>query len=988
MKKVLRKLLVSTAVLLLLVSAVAPTALALTDKVWSLQKIEGYDYNFSGLGLPEPFGNATGSAFIKYIGEQQNQAGETIPLYVSYCIDFTKHLSGGAEFTSQNLDDLNFSEAKKNLIAAAVSNGYNVYNELSYAGGTETFQSVGAAYHVTQVMVWIIAGNSADGTYFDTADETRIVQAFFANHPEDIDDYNKLKDAVKAAVDPALPAGFYRTETEADASARVMPYDVPSGKYKAVITDTVLAGYTLDQTSVPSGVTVEVNGTGDTWTVYATQPAEFTLRATKAVALGTITVWNQSDGSTTAQRLVTYTRSDQHMTVPAYITLQSNAGSVEVRKTSEDGQNLGGITFKLDGSPSLPVLTAVTDATGHATFTNVPVGSYVLSEDSGYGAQYVQAPSQNITVTANQTTTANFENKLVRGRIAFTKHREVYGSSTFEPFPGVTFEIYNASGTKVSEVVTDANGRAVSAALPYGTYTVKEVLPANSPYATIPDFTVEIEINDVTVEMGVFQDRLVEGRIRIEKVDAESGDPIAYAGAEFKIKALANNTYVVQNGTDVFKTASDGSLILAEPLKGGDYQLEEVKAPDGYLLNTTPVSFSVNRGNITTVQVVRMTDQAVKGTINVLKTGEVLSTFTTADNQHGTLYTPVYAQQPLAGIRFEIRAEEDIVTGDGTVHYRAGDLVETITTGADGTAKSGQLYLGRYAVYELNAPAGFTQPSDPMHAVLTYAGQTTSLVSVQLQWQNIRQRADVSFTKDMETATGSATKPFTMVVYGLYAAESLTAADGTAVPADGLLQVVYLDDTGKSVITVDLPIGKYYIKELQTAEGYLLDTAKHAFELTAGTGASLALEGLTGTLVNRISRGSGKIVKVDPSGNSLPGATFKVYTANDVFIGEITTGSDGTAVIGNLTYGRYYIVETKAPAGMALDSTKHYFSIQLDGQTAELRVVNNYPPIPPTDDGTHLGMWLAILGTSTVAWVSATYVLMRKKRMRETQWDD
>ena len=149
---------------------------------------------------------------------------------------------------------------------------------------------------------------------------------------------------------------------------------------------------------------------------------------------------------------------------------------------------------------------------------------------------------------------------------------------------------------------------------------------------------------------------------------------------------------------DTFVTDATGTLMLPEPLGFGNYELVEQQSPWGYVFDGEPVPFVVDgTQDVVTVEKYNI---AQKGTITVSKEGEVFSHVAEA----GGLYQPQYEVQGQPGAVYDITALEDIVTPDGTVHLKAGELAATLTTGSDGTATSEPLYLGRYQILERTAP--------------------------------------------------------------------------------------------------------------------------------------------------------------------------------------------------------------------------------------------------------------------------------------------
>ena len=264
----------------------------------------------------------------------------------------------------------------------------------------------------------------------------------------------------------------------------------------------------------------------------------------------------------------------------------------------------------------------------------------------------------------------------------------------------------------------------------------------------------------------------------------------------------------------------------------------EVEAPYGYVLDTNPVYFDVTEDNSTTeesgVTVIKVNkaNMAQKGTVTVEKNGEVFFGVNVSGDEDSVIYQPIYKDAALAGAVFEIRAAEDIITPDGTLRYAKGEVVDTITTGADGFAKSKEIYLGKYEVQEIEAPYGYVISADVHSVELIYAGQNVSVTETATSFYNERQKATLSMQKVLETndlfEIGN-NGEIKNVVFGLYAAEELVSTSGTAIPADGLIEVITFDENGLATVKTDLPLGSYYVKEIATDDHYILNSDKYEF---------------------------------------------------------------------------------------------------------------------------------------------------------------
>lgn len=391
----------------------------------------------------------------------------------------------------------------------------------------------------------------------------------------------------------------------------------------------------------------------------------------------------------------------------------------------------------------------------------------------------------------------------------------------------------NAKESERDVLVCDENGFAQSKKLPYGTYIVRQTKGWEGR-ELMDDFEVYIAQDGQTYRY-LINNANFESFIKVVKVDAETGVTIPYAGAGFQIyrpdgsKVEMTFTYPTPTTIDTFYTNSEGYLVTPEKLEyGTGYSLVEVQAPYGYVLDSTPVYFDVTEdnsseeGGVTVIEVTKP-NMAQKGIIKVSKTGEVFSSVAESEG----IYQPVYEVQGLPGAVFEITALEDVYTLDGTLRYSAGEVVDTITTGEDGTAQSQPLYLGKFQVKEIQFPHGMVDTGENVTNVeLVYAGQEVEVTETFTSFYNQRQKALVTLNKVLEqdeTFGIGMNGEISAVTFGLYAQEDITAADGSVIPADGLLEIVSVNENGQAICSTDLPFGSFYLKELSTDSHYLLN---------------------------------------------------------------------------------------------------------------------------------------------------------------------
>ena len=554
---------------------------------------------------------------------------------------------------------------------------------------------------------------------------------------------------------------------------------------------------------------------------------------------------------------------------------------------------------------------------------------------------------------------------VILGSIAITKHTDQPGGDGSsdqieQPEDGAEFQVYLASAgsyenAKESErdiLLTDSYGFAQSKSLPYGLYVVHQTAGAEGQ-KFVPDFSVFISEHGKTYYF-ILNNPTFTSLIRFEKRDAESGEIIPLAGTSVKIRNADTGEWVVQHinypspmDIDTFVTDSTGTLMLPEALGFGNYELYEQQSPWGYVLDDEPVPFVVD-GTQDVVTVTKY-NTVQKGTITVHKEGEVFSHVAEA----GGIYQPQYEVQGQPGAVYDITALEDIVTPDGVVHAKAGELVATLTTGSDGTATSEPLYLGRYQVSERTAPAGMVLDSEPKEVTLAYAGQEVSVTTADVGFVNERQKVEISLKKLLEqdeTFSIGMNEEWKNITFGLFAAEEIVAADGSSIPADGLIETTGIDENGNAAFKTDLPCGaSLYVKEIGTDEHYLLSDEKYpvVFGYAGQDVATVQLEVNDGEAIeNTLKYGKVSGWKVDQDGFELGGAVIGLFRFDETkFTKETALMVTESNPIGYFEFdrvpvGNWVIREIAAPEAFVLSEETFPVEITEDGQTIEITMEN------------------------------------------------
>ena len=583
----------------------------------------------------------------------------------------------------------------------------------------------------------------------------------------------------------------------------------------------------------------------------------------------------------------------------------------------------------------------------------------------------VGADPKDYTVEYNNAPDMTVMEQVIKGKISIIKHTDDGETQIETPEKGAEFQIYlKSSGSFVNAykderdtIVCDQDGFASTKLLPYGVYTVHQTKGWDGR-EKITDFDVFINTDGKTYKF-LINNKNFESYLKVVKLDKETGKRIAYEGAAFEIYDSNNHritmqyTYPQVTSIHTFYTNKDGYLITPEKLPYGDYTLKEVQAPYGYVLDDTPIPFSITQENSSTdtgitVVKVKAKDMAQKGVINITKTGEI---FSSVEENNG-VYTPKYSVGNLKGAVFEVYAAEDITTLDGTVRYDQGSLVDTVTTDDDGVAKSKELYLGKYTVIEKTAPNGFVHNSTKYDVELTYAGQNISVTSTDLSVYNDRQKVAVSLKKEMDedkTFNLGKNNEISFVQFGVYANEDIKASNGDVIPKDALITFANCDKNGSIVFDCDLPVGfKWYVKEIATDEHYILSDTKYEFD-TEYQGQDIRFIDIKvnddKAIENNLIYGSVKGLKVDRETQEvIKGATFGLFFANTSELTEknavltAVTDENGVFVFNNIPYGEYLIKELK-PADGYLDNEDVFTVIIKDNeQVVELTAINDKVP--------------------------------------------
>ena len=666
-------------------------------------------------------------------------------------------------------------------------------------------------------------------------------------------------------------------------------------------------------------------------------------------------------------------------------TLEGAVYGLYARENISHPDGATGVVFKKNDL----VATLTTDAEGKCSVDNLYLGKYYVKEitpSEGYlldeeehdvvcdyegdlipqvlrsatsKEQVIKQPFQLIKVSDNGDDT---EAPLLAGAgfTAYLKSSLPVKKDGSYDFDKATPVVIGNDGK--TEIFSDAKGHAVSIAIPYGTYVVVEsTTPHNME--TIKPFEVKIVENHPTEPQvwRVFIDREFTAKLRVIKKDADTKQTVLIPNTEFKIFNMDTNEYVEMITTypskkvhTSFFTDEDGDLILPEALKLGNYRIEEVKAPFGYVVNEnfvevkvdTDTFYEVDPDTYEAIITVEYEDAPAVGELTIEKKGEVLDAYKGglfADSEDKEF---VYKEGSLSGAKFEVYAAEDIYTadmqcdadGNRTKYYSDGDLVATVVTDKNGKAVVSDLPLGKYRVVEVEAPYGYVLNKEEQVVTFVYVDDKTPVIKESMTFANERQKVDLSIDKmDGETGKGIAGAEF-----GLYASEDIENMDGDViVEKDTLLEVAVSDENGDIFFVKDFPLGNYYAKEIKAPLGYASSDEIVEFDATY-KGQDIRYS--TDTAIYHNFPTSFEFTKEDiTSGAELSGATLSVIDKDGKVIETWTSEAGEAHVIQRLHVGETYILrEEFAPYGY-LKATDIEFTV---ADTEEIQSVVMKDEVP------------------------------------------
>lgn len=755
-------------------------------------------------------------------------------------------------------------------------------------------------YAITQVLIWRTAEPNSDIYFTNTLNGTRN-DSLFASEIQEIENLvaNHYKMPNFNTSNIIIPLG--NTITLNDSNGVLNSFKV----------------------SNQSNVIANISGNSLNITATSVGNAEITL--------------TKSDSKYNSPPIVYFKENTQDvMRVGSYdpisykINLKVVGGRVEIIKKDVDNGSInpqGEATLKgavygvYDANNDELITTLTTDENSYAISGYLPkLGKFYLKEIKASPGYTLDTKKYEFTIDKDALlVNLDVFEEVIKRNFEFTKVYATDKTEIMTPEIGAKFAIYDSKGNLVFEDVTDEEGKLYFT-LPYGHYVLKQ-LTTTTGYEMLEDYYFEVKEEGKTINK-VFSNAEITAKLKLVKIDEDSGLVIPFKGVTFKIKNLKTNEYVCQkvtypNKEEIceFKTDENGVFITAYPLASGNYKIEELTTPDGYLINTEGVIFSIDE-NSNIIEdddygqyiEIKFSNKKIKGQIEIEKTGE---SFVIED---GNFYYEDNLK--LENIEFSLYANEDIITLDGVVHYRKGDLVQTVKTDKDGRAIFTNLILGKYIVKETKTIDGYILDTKEYKIELIEKDNKTEIVSELLKLNNELEKGILEFTK-VDLSTG---EPLPNTLIEIYTEN------------DELIFSGRTNENGKIIIK-NLKYGKYYIIEKDVPEGYILNEEKMYFEIKENgeiIKANMTNEKITSTV---------KIHKVDDKGNSLQDVIIGIYDLDGNLIYQGTTDENGY-IEYELEYGSYYFQEIKGLDGYEPNLEKVYFDITSDGEFIQKTLVN------------------------------------------------
>lgn len=607
-------------------------------------------------------------------------------------------------------------------------------------------------------------------------------------------------------------------------------------------------------------------------------------------------------------------------TVTSTFQIEVIGGDVTVLKADNDTKenkaqgeaSLQGAVYAVYDLEDHLVQSLTTDINGKGTSSSLlDYGNYYLQEQTPSKGYLLDSEKYYFEVTKeNPHPVVQVYEKIIKRDVELVKYTsKEEGDRVLEE--NISFAIYNRHGDFITQVKTNSSGYA-KVNLVYGQYKIKQV-NSTVGYKKVEDFTITIDENSPSTLHYDLIDEAIRVRLKIVKIDAETSKPISFAGAVFRVKNLQTEEYLCQMvGPDKicsWETNEKGEVFYPLDLLFGEYEIEEVVAPMGYQLEKKKVQFTIDENSVIKkneqlgeyVEIL-FKNEPIKGKIVVNKKGEEMA------RENGTFH---YVEKSLKNVTFSLYASEDIVSLDGTIHYKKGDFVRRLVTNDLGQAVFEGLYLGKYLLKEIETDENYILDSTPYTIDLTLEE-----VSYTLSLKNNLKKGKIVFEKK-DASTHQSLQGAVIEIYN---------------EQDQLVFQKTTDSKGQIVLD-NLPCGHYYLLEKEPPRGYTQNKEKLLFEITEdGQVLSLVMEDkkITSTVI---------LYKNDSEGNPLEGVEIGLYNSGGTLLRRLITNAQGRVSV-TLNYGSYYFKELKPLEGFVLSDEKIPFSVTRDGAVIKKTLEN------------------------------------------------
>lgn len=650
--------------------------------------------------------------------------------------------------------------------------------------------------------------------------------------------------------------------------------------------------------------------------------------------------------------------------VIANITIKTTAGTITGNKldiktgsTPQGDATLNGAKYGIYNSNNELVDTLVIGTNN--TSKTLPYGTYTVKELEASKGYTLSDKVETVTINSNnQNPTIDLYEKVISNKYEFHKILTSDLTSIIKAEKNIKFDVYLKSSNQLfTSFTTDENGKA-SIELPYGTYVVKQVNSTKN-YRKVKDFEIVVNKDSNEEKSMLLTDNEITAKLKVIKIDADTGNVVKRENIKFKIKSLDTNEYVCQtisypNTVEVceYETDENGEFITPYPLHSGKYTLEEVDQKiDGYLWNKESKPFEIGENSKLITDdngilfEVNFDNKEVKGKVNITKTGEEMVI------EDGSYH---YEKTNIDNVSYGLFANEDIKSADGTEIYKKNDLIGTYKI-KNGKLSINDLYLGKYYLVEKTTDKNHVLDTTKHYFTIKYKDQYTPVVSVDLSFENSLKKGTIEFTKT-DLVNGDVIPNTEIKIF---------------TDKDEEIFKGITDENGKVIID-NLKIGKYYIIETEASTGYVITDEIVYFEIKENG------EIVKAEMKNKQITGTVEITKQDISTSEpLPNTLIEVYNENDELVYSGRTDNEGKITIEDLKYGKYYFIEKEAPEGYTLNNEKMYFEILEDGKIVKATMVDEKEVIEVPNTLANIDSIIIPIGIITIGGL--LFILSKRK---------